>query len=166
MNKTISESLSTLVAWNKKIIDVNETTRRWLADGEIINLSVNKRTSKNVEFKVNNDDNHLIWFSQFSAVLLRLSDLKLVSGEIKLKDGKTLFLCNIQIDDFIEIIKNKTFKVICNEDGAVANFEERNPPCRTYTAYVDLIRELVNRGELDKAASYLSPTREYSLIEI
>lgn len=166
MDNELINKFSIEVAWQKRIHAYNDNIQRWLDEGSNIKFTVKQYTSQNVEFMINNNPHHLIWYSQLSCILLQISTLSLCSGIIKLKDGTTNYIRNYTSDEFAAIIADRKFKVHVNPDGQVAKFDEQKIPYPTYGQCTEHIKKLVSNGKIEEAAKYLIPYTEYSLEEV
>lgn len=166
MDNELINKFSIEVAWQKRIHAYNDNIQRWLDEGSNIKLTVKQYTSQNVEFMINDNPHHLIWYSQLSCIFLQISTLSLCSGIIKLKDGTVNYIRNYTSDEFATIAANRNFKVHVNPDGQVAKFDEQKIPYPTYGQCTEHIKKLVSNGKIEEAASYLIPSIEYSLEEV
>ena len=152
---------------NKQIITTKDSCKRWLDPGSIVSFSVNKRTSKNIEFKINDDENHLIWYSQLETIFFNLDSMSLCCGEIINKDGEKALFAKIKAHEFEEYAKNRRFRVILNSDGKVAKFRNNTLPAGT--SYIDaenMINNLIDDNQFEKTGDYLETSNQYTLEEI
>ena len=83
MEKNVLDKLKETLVWKKKINVNNGYQQRWLDESSIITFSVKQRTGSNIEFLVNGNPNHLIWYTQLSDIFLDLTSLELISGYIR-----------------------------------------------------------------------------------
>ncbi len=152
----------------KRFYHIGDLKQRWLDNDAIITLKVKQITARNIEFIVNGNSDHIVWYSQLSRVFLNIKTFDLVLGDIKFKNGEKKIIAEYEPEKFAKSIKDKRFRVIANADGlVVAKFDEHNtPPCTTYGEAAEFIRQLVENGEIDKAADYLQPATIYDLEEV
>lgn len=162
---TKSEKFATAVWWRKPIIKDDPREKRWLDDGSIITLSENKRTSSNVEFMVNDDPKHLVWYSQLSKVFLQLELLETCSGAITFKNGEKKLVNEYAAWDFIDVVKGKKFRVSVNPDGDVAVPSDKQYR-GTWGELTNLVKKHLDNDDIDAAADLLKPDTEYELTEV
>lgn len=156
-----------LAVWGKKPIHHGDSDdKRWLDSGEIIEFTVNKTTANNVEFCINGNANHLIWFSQLNGFFLELDSLFICAATILSKNGEKTFINSYTPSSFIEYVKGKKFKVTVNSDGNVAKIDLKKYTFNSNEEFVNTIKKLVDEGKYTEAASYLNPGKEYDLTEV
>lgn len=157
-----------LALWGKKRLYHNDSSdQRWLDDGSSVRFVVKRRTFNNVELMVNDNTFHSIWYSQLTEVFFKVNDFNLCSGKIIKKDGDEFYTRNMNVPAFIAFIEGKSFRVVQNPDGMVAKFDAHNLPRNiSYVDACQLVRDLVQCGDYSKAASYLIPSTEYTLVEL
>lgn len=165
MEKNVLDKLKETLVWKKKINVNNGYQQRWLDESSIITFSVKQRTGSNIEFLVNGNPNHLIWYTQLSDIFLDLTSLELISGYIKLKNGNEIYICTYDPFQFENLVLGKKFKVKLVSNEAVS-FEGKIP-CVNYSECLSFIKNLLEKGEVGKAAGYLSSPRSvYGLEEV
>ena len=167
MAMIIQYNLSSAISWKKKKAYTDGRTKRWLDHDSTIKFELKELTSSNAEFIINDNPDHLIWFSQISDPFLHLETFNLVSGSFVKKDGTQIALANMRLYDFISYVKGKTFRVVVNPDGEVAKFDkEKLPSNQEYNKIINTIKELVQTKNFIKAAEYLLPATAYDFYEI
>lgn len=91
---------------------------RWLENGEIVEFTNPNYSGKNVEFEINNHQNHKIWLSQLQGVFINHKNRdEIYSGVIKLKDGTEKIMLTLSSIDFYQIVKGRKFKVSVDENA-------------------------------------------------
>lgn len=134
---------------------------------EAIEFTVIKSTAKNIEFCVNGDSKHLIWFSQLNEVFFKMDSMYPCAGKIIKKDGSYLYIWKMSPTEFLEYVRGKKFRVSINPDGDIAKFKgDAFQAGTTYDEAAAFIRKLASEGKCDEAIGYLMDGREYSFIEI
>lgn len=146
---------------------VGDGVQRWLDDGEIVSLTVCGGTASgsNVEFAVNDNPYHHIWYSQLAKVFLQVEKLGQVSGAIRFKDEEPCFICRVDAQDFAKKVQGKKFKVSVNSDGMVM-FPRKGVPYATYDDIIEAIKRLLKENRFDEAADLLEHGTEYDLTEV
>lgn len=145
----------------------DDSCQRWLEENSIVQFSLNKRTAQNAEFIINNNPYHLIWYSQLSEIFFQIENYSLCSGMIIWKDGTRCVTFELGVEQFISTTKGKKFKVVVNPDGPVAKFARNAFDANTTISKAyQIIIDLINKKEWRQAASFLSESKEYTLIEI
>ena len=85
---------------------------RWLDNGEIVEFTSPNFIGENVEFEINNNKNHKIWFSQLQGVFMNDKNKnEIFTGNIKLKDGTEELMLTLSSREFYELVKKRKFKV-------------------------------------------------------
>lgn len=149
---------------NKSNYKKDTSFKRWLDDGEIIELKPETYIGDNVEFSINGNDRFLIWLSQLNETFIDLKNLELTSGKLINKLGAVAFIQFIKPIDFIDYIKGKKFKVKVN--SKVAKFNVDKLQGLSALEAKELIQSLVREKKFTEAANYLIGACEYSLIEL
>lgn len=156
-----------------RVVDLStiDTNCRWLTEGEIIEFtSIITNYSSNAEFEVNNNPNHLIWFSQLRGAYLNPNNLCLYMWpDITLKDGSEIILnYNIDYSRFWSIVKNKKFRVEIGIDFPIKINEksEQVKQLRSVPDIVSYIKDNLEKRNYDAVKGMTKKATPYSFIEV
>lgn len=145
--------------------------KRWMDEGDIVSFSVYRKCGRdNAEFKINGRADWLIWFSQLYTVFYS-GDLK--NGSIcsfKLKDGSYVFPNALLLDEFLEAIKGKRFKVSIDPTSCFC-VNKNSPkvrclPFNKFNEIYEYVHNHILEGDIESVKGMLKPTRCYDLVEI
>ena len=139
--------------------------QRWLDDGSVVTFDIKQITSSNAEFTVNNNSNHIIWYSQLTELFFNINDMSLNTGEIFHKNGNVSATRDMDVDSFVNFVKGKRFKVLVNTDGKVAKVDKDFCEGMSYEYIHDTVKNLLEQNKYTEAAKYLIPSTQYSLQE-
>lgn len=142
---------------------------RWLDDGSVIEFTSANIYTSNAEFEINNDPNHLVWFSQLNALFIDKDDVeKLYTGSIQLKGTEPRLIRDIFPDDFWNMVKNKKFKVIVDDNGFIQINEkdERVQRIGQISEVCKFIKNKLDAKDYDAIKGMTKESRCYDLVEI
>lgn len=159
-------SLSSAVWWKKKKI-YSSDIQRYLDHGSKVSFTLKQQTSRNAEFIVNDNPLHIIWYSQLAGPFILIDGFTPYSGEFIKKDGSSINIYEMNVDEFVNYVNGKTFKVSVNPDGEVVKFDFDNlPEGISYDDAHKKVAQLVQATDFEGAANYLLPATQYNLIEL
>lgn len=148
---------------SKQLYIPEDEVKRWIDNNSHIRLSLKQKTAANAEFYVNENKNHIIWYSQLSEVFFNIDNQVLCCGDLIKKNGTKSLICDIEIDEFIEYVKDKTFRVSVNPEGDVAKFRKG---FEITSELINTIKQSITMGDYKTVSKYLALSTEYTLTEI
>lgn len=90
-----------------------------------------------------------------------------MSDKVRKKSGEKLHTLDLDVEDFIDFVEGRKFRVAANPNGTVAKFDGDTLPYGiSYPKAQKLVADLVRNGDIEGAAKYLKPATEYTLIEL
>lgn len=147
---------------------------RCLENDEIIEFTNPKYSGENVEFEINNNQNHKIWLSQLQGVFINHKNRdEIYGGVIKLKDSTEKLMLTLSSQGFYELVKGRKFKVsldqnaiymIDKKDERVISLLKKHNG--NYSRVVDYIFEKLDTEEYDLIEGMTKLGRCYDLTEI
>ena len=140
--------------------------KRWLDDGSIVTFNVIQITTFNIELSVNDNPNHIIWFSQLNEIFFNLKDFSFCTGDIIHKNGKSIPTKDMDLNTFVNFIKGKRFKILTNTDGKVAKIDNEYCAGMTIIEIQKRIKSLIDLHNYSEAVKYLLPATQYTLQEL
>jgi len=165
--KTIGKREIALGLLSKKIYTGDGKVLRFMSDDSIVEFKVESAYSTNAEFTMNGDRNWKIWFSQLDPVYIREEDLKLEGGRITV-DGNTKLIATISVDDFINMVRGRKFKVSFHPDRLAMDFR-KNEKCRRFSNAGEVqshIEKALNEERYDDVKGILKVMPMYDLVEV
>lgn len=147
--------------WNKQ---------RFLVDGETIEFSSCKRTYNNAEFTINDDVSRKIWYSQLAQPGFPSDFKSILFAGIKFLDGTVLVIEKMTVDQFVEKVRNKSFRV---EEFAEANYTI-NRQSNTFNSFsnqsnpavINYIIKCLENNKIEELGDLIKPSKLYNLIEV
>ena len=145
----------------------------YLEDGQIVEFTdpIFNSSLNNVEFKINGSDNQKIWFSQLDVIIVHINDDGNVTSielpEFPVK-GSMKEIIKIEAKDFVEIVKNKKYRVNCYQ-SFILNKKSKTAQERNIEDVVELTRYIVNcinENRVDDLGDTLKMANTYNFIEI
>lgn len=167
-NLSKEEKLSKLFGFNGINWKVDGKTQRWISNDDVIEFVPHKLYSANGEFKINGDENWLIWFSQLKEVLFDGTPNSKFNF-LFMKDGRKLMIPNLRFGEFLDITKDRKFRVIELNNYKVYGPVKDNPTVQrlqTYKAIYDYVSEKIDKGEYKEVHSMLRPRKVFVFQEI
>lgn len=87
--------------------------KRYLQDDDIVSFTIDHQTNDfNTEFVINNNKNWRIWLSQLNNFFISADSKDVYQGYIRLKNGIEYGLANMELQNFLNIVKGRKFKAI------------------------------------------------------
>lgn len=142
-------------------------TQRWFSTGDVVEFIPNIMYSSNGEFKINGDDNWLIWFSQLNEPLYD-GTAKLKFSCILMKNGQDFIIPKLSLSKFLEITRGKKFQVI-EQEYKTFGVNKKNPivnQMRNNIKIYDYVSEMIDKGDFKDVMGMLRPRRAYVFTEI
>lgn len=151
----------------KRIYDSRDGVKRYINNGETVTFTDVEFTSYNAEFTLNHDNKFKLWYTQLAGVFFdcSLKDSTPHFGIIQWKDGKSVEMVELVVDQFWKEVQGKSFRV---EVEIYARLNLRSNDLAPGWDGVEQVRKLIDNKEYDKLYEYdlLRETNMYSLNEL
>lgn len=168
MTEDQKKKLSLHVVLNKRVYG-GDSIVRWLDDDQTIEFTSCLLTSNNAEFRINNDQSWIIWYTQLSNFGLT-DNLELCVGSVLFKDEKEEPFYNLSAANFWKKAKGKKFRVdiYSNVPYTFNNKSSKwnSLPSTKYIDAINFIKKCIEEGQYEKIGDLLKTSALYHLTEI
>lgn len=160
-------NLSYHIAKNRK---TNFRGNHYLIDGEVISFTNPDFRFGNVEFEVGNG--RKIWYSQLAALCFQPDMMDLICSRIKLKDGSALEICDIDFENFADLVEGKKFKIRVVQNTIYTVNRYSNTLNDTYNGTIEyeelrsLLHRCLEKNEFSDLGDIIKTTQLYDLSEV
>lgn len=166
--------MSTIDPHQLKLIFTDAITRvdgikRWMDEGDIVSFTNPKERFGNAEFKINNQDHWLIWFSQLYTDFYSgdLDNPQICS--LTMQDGSLYVPMHLTFPKFWDLVRGKRFKVHVDPKPCFCVDKYSPKVQRLPFNEIDRIYKYVHdklvEGRIDEVRGMLKPARCYDLEE-
>lgn len=144
--------------------------KHYLIDGEVISFTNPDFRYRNVEFDVGNG--RKIWYSQLATICFQLDMVDLISAKIKLKDGSALDICDIDFENFADLVEGKKFKIRVVQNTIYTVNRYSNTLNDTYNGTIEyeelrsLLHRCLEKNDFSDLGDIIKTTQLYDLSEV
>lgn len=141
----------------------------WLDDGDIASFSLIKRTFDNGLFEINNQNYWRLWWSQISMPMYNGNPDGFFSVSwISFRDGRQKAIPLIELDDFVNQVRGRRFKVTVHSDICLVPNRNNIKVQQLYTCgkIYEHVHTRLMSGKFEEVKGMLKIQRRYTFTEI